>query len=266
MDDQQYRVKPGQRAKLSDFSTDDKGGLDKAKGQAETAKLAEELAEWQERLYAEGKQSLLLILQARDAAGKDGAVKKVIGAFNPAGVQIANFKQPTAEELAHDFLWRIHKEAPRKGYVGVFNRSHYEDVLVTRVYDMIDDATAEQRLKHIRHFEELLTDSGTRIVKVYLHISKDEQKERLQARLDESDKNWKFNPGDLKDRANWDKFTDAYEAAFETSTDAAPWYIVPSDHKWYRDLVLSQILLDTLKDMNPQYPEIDYDPTQTKID
>ncbi|WP_339094669.1 polyphosphate kinase 2 family protein [Deinococcus sp. VB343] len=261
----QYRVTAGKRARLSDWNTDDDGGLTKEEGQAKTAELAEELAEWQERLYAEGKQSLLLVLQARDAAGKDGAVKKVIGAFNPAGVQIANFKQPSAEELSHDFLWRIHQKAPAKGYVGVFNRSHYEDVLVTRVYDMIDDQTARSRLEHIRNFEALLTDSGTRIVKVYLHISQDEQKERLQARLDESSKNWKFNPGDLKDRENWDKFTDAYEDALGTSTDAAPWYVVPADRKWYRDLVLSRILLDALKDMNPQYPQIDYDPRQIRI-
>lgn len=261
----QYRVTAGKRARLSDWNTDDDGGLTKEEGQAKTAELAEELAEWQERLYAEGKQSLLLVLQARDAAGKDGAVKKVIGAFNPAGVQIANFKQPSAEELSHDFLWRIHQKAPAKGYVGVFNRSHYEDVLVTRVYDMIDDQTARSRLEHIRNFEALLTDSGTRIVKVYLHISQDEQKERLQARLDESGKNWKFNPGDLKDRENWDKFTDAYEDALGTSTDAAPWYVVPADRKWYRDLVLSRILLDALKDMNPQYPQIDYDPRQIRI-
>lgn len=261
----QYRVQPGKRARLSDWNTDDDAGLTKEEGQAKTAELAGELAEWQERLYAEGKQSLLLVLQARDAAGKDGAVKKVIGAFNPAGVQIANFKQPSAEELSHDFLWRVHQKAPAKGYVGVFNRSHYEDVLVTRVYDMIDDQTAGSRLEHIRNFEALLTDSGTRIVKVYLHISQDEQKERLQARLDEPGKNWKFNPGDLKDRENWDKFTDAYEDALSTSTDAAPWYVVPADRKWYRDLVLSRILLGALKDMNPQYPQIDYDPRQIRI-
>lgn len=265
MDIDQYRVKAGKRVRLSDWKTDDDAGLTKEEGQAKTAELAEELAEWQERLYAEGKQSLLLVLQARDAAGKDGAVKKVIGAFNPAGVQIANFKQPSAEELSHDFLWRVHQKAPAKGYVGVFNRSHYEDVLVTRVYDMIDDKTAESRLEHIRNFESLLTGSGTRIVKVYLHISQDEQKERLQARLDESGKNWKFNPGDLKDRENWDKFTDAYEDALTTSTDAAPWYVVPSDRKWYRDLVLSRILLDALKEMDPQYPQIDYDPRQIRI-
>ncbi|SEJ37369.1 Polyphosphate:AMP phosphotransferase [Deinococcus reticulitermitis] len=266
MDLTPYLVKPESRPRLSDWNTDDDGGLSKEEGQARTKALADDLAEWQGRLYAEREQALLLILQARDAAGKDGAVRKVIGAFNPAGVQIANFKQPTEEELAHDFLWRIHQEAPRKGYVGVFNRSHYEDVLVTRVYDLVDGKTVKRRLDHIRHFEALLSDTGTRVVKVYLHISRDEQKERLQARLDEPGKNWKFNPGDLKDRANWDKFTDAYEDALRTSTEAAPWYVIPADRKWYRDLVLSEVLLQELKALNPQYPEIDYDPKTVVIE
>lgn len=260
-----YKVKAGQKVKLSDYSTDDKGGLDKEAAAKMEGELLKELAEWQERLYAEGKQALLIILQARDAAGKDGVVKHVIGAFNPNGVHIANFKVPSAEELAHDFLWRIHVQAPRKGMVGVFNRSHYEDVLVTRVYDMIDDKTAKNHLEHIKHFEQLLADTGTRVLKFYLHISKEEQKERLQARLDEAEKNWKFNPGDLKDRENWGKFTEAYEDAFGTSTEDAPWYIIPADHKWYRNVAMAQIILDTLKDMNPQYPSIDYDPKTVVI-
>ena len=192
-------------------------------------------------------------------------VKNVIAAFNPNGVSVSNFKVPTEEEKAHDFLWRVHARAPRHGLIGVFNRSHYEDVLVTRVYDMIDSKTAERRLAQIRNFEELLADSGTRIVKIYLHISPDEQKQRLQDRLDNPEKHWKFNPGDLKDRENWDKFTAAYEDALSTSTEVAPWYVVPADRKWYRDLVISQVLLDTLKDMNPQYPEITFDPSKITI-
>ncbi len=260
-----YRVKPDKKAKLSDWKTDENGGLNKEAGLKQVEELAAQLEQWQERLYAEGKQSLLIVLQARDAAGKDGAVKKVMGAFNPNGVHIANFKVPSAEEAAHDFLWRIHAQAPKKGMVGVFNRSHYEDILVTRVYDMIDDATANKHRQHIMNFEQLLADSGTRILKFYLHVSQEEQKERLQARLDEPDKNWKFNPGDLKDRDNWDKFTRAYEDALQTSTDDAPWYIIPADRKWFRDLLMSQIILDTLKDMNPQYPAIDYDPKTVVI-
>lgn len=261
----QFRVKPGKKAKLSDWKTDENGGMDKAEGLAEIAKLEAGLADWQDRLYAESKQALLIVLQARDAAGKDGAVKKVMGAFNPNGVTITNFKVPSAEELAHDFMWRIHMAVPKKGHVGVFNRSHYEDVLVTRVYDMIDDKTAKSRLEHIQNFERLLADTGTRVLKFYLHISKEEQKERLQARLDEPSKNWKFNPGDLKDRENWDKFTDAYEDALTTSTADAPWYVIPADRKWFRDLAMSQIILDTLKDMKPQYPAIDYDPKSVVI-
>ena len=265
MNTDKYRVRPDKKVKLSDWHTDDNGGLDKEQGLATIDELAPELATWQERLYAEGKQALLIVLQARDAAGKDGAVKKVIGIFNPNGVHIANFKVPSAEELAHDFLWRIHAQVPRKGMLGVFNRSHYEDVLVTRVYDMIDDKTAKQRLDHIHHFEKLLTDTGTRVLKFYLHISPEEQKKRLQDRLDKPDKNWKFNPGDLKDRENWDKFTAAYEDALATSTDAAPWYVIPADRKWFRDLLMSQIILETLKDMKPQYPVIDYDPKSVVI-
>lgn len=260
-----YRVKGDKKVKLSAWKTDENGGLNKEEGQAQTAKLLTQLAEWQERLYAEGKQALLIILQARDAAGKDGAVKTVIGAFNPNGIHIANFKVPSAEELAHDFLWRIHAQVPKKGMVGVFNRSQYEDVLVTRVYDMIDDKTARERLEQIRHFEELLTSTGTRILKFYLHISPEEQKERLQARLDEPDKNWKFNPGDLKDRENWDKFTDAYQDALTTSTNNAPWYVIPADRKWFRDLLISQIVLDTLKEMRPAYPKVAYDPSTVVI-
>ncbi len=262
----QYRVTPGKKVKLSDWNPDDDGGLHKEDARPLDDRLSDELFNWQERLFAEGKQSLLIILQARDAAGKDGVVKKVIGDFNPNGLHIANFKVPSAEELAHDFLWRIHAQVPKKGQVGVFNRSHYEDVLVTRVYDMIDDKTAHKRLGHIQNFEQLLADSGTRILKFYLYISPEEQKQRLQDRLDNPDKNWKFNPGDLKDREHWDGFTAAYQAAMEaTSTDAAPWYVVPANHKWFRDLVIGQIILDTLKDMNPQYPVIDYDPKKIVI-
>ncbi len=260
-----YRVKPGKKVQLGAWNTDDDGGLTKEDAPALGARLSEELAEWQERLFAEGKQALLIVLQARDAGGKDGVVKKVIGDFNPNGVRIANFKVPTEEEAAHDFLWRIHAQVPRKGMVGVFNRSHYEDVLVTRVYGMIDRKGAKARLEHIRNFEALLAGTGTRILKFYLHVSPEEQKERLQARLDEPGKHWKFNPGDLKDREHWDEFTAAYEEALTTSTDDAPWYVIPADRKWYRDLVIGQIILDTLRDMNPQYPSIDFDPKEVRI-
>lgn len=260
-----YRVKVGKSVRLKNWKTDEKGGLDKKEGKAWAKVLADELAEWQERLYAENKQALLIVLQARDAGGKDGTVKHVIGAFNPNGVRIANFKVPSEEELAHDFLWRIHAQTPKTGMIAVFNRSHYEDVLVTRVHAMIEEDTVRRRLDHIRNFESLLTDCGTRVLKFYLHVSQDEQQERLQDRLDNPDKLWKFNTGDLEERALWDEYTKAYEDALTTSTAAAPWYVIPADHKWFRNLLISQVILDTLKDMNPQFPATDLNPDEIKI-
>lgn len=254
------------KAKLSDWETDDNGGLDRQEIEVKTAELQEGLADWQERLYAEGQQALLIVLQARDAGGKDSTVKHVFGAFNPNGVRVANFKVPSQLELAHDFLWRIHAQVPKKGMIGVFNRSHYEDVLVTRVHQMIDDQTAKRRLEHIQNFEQLLVDSGTRILKFYLHASKEEQKERFQERLDRPEKNWKFNMADLKEREKWDEYTEAYQDVLETSTKDAPWYVIPADRKWFRNYLISHIVLDTLKDMNPEYPEIDFDPSKIVIE
>ena len=259
-----YRV--GKKLKLKDISTDDTDKLDRDEIEAETAEIGEQLTALQERLYAEGKQSLLLILQARDAGGKDGTVKHVFEPINPQGVVITSFKVPTELDLKHDFLWRVHPHAPAAGMMAVFNRSHYEDVLVTRVHGLIDDDTAKTRFKHIRHFEELLASRGTRVLKVYLHISLEEQRQRLQDRLDDPSKHWKFNPGDLKERALWDEYTRAYQDAMTaTSTDTAPWYVVPADHKWYRNRVISELLLETLKDMNPQYPKSEYDLTNVAV-
>jgi PPK2 family polyphosphate:nucleotide phosphotransferase len=265
MNPDKYRVKAGQKVSLREWATDDDGGYTKEEGKALLEKLEAELAEWQERLYAENKQALLIVLQARDAGGKDGTVKHVFGAFNPNGVQISNFKVPTAEELSHDFLWRIHAKAPRRGTIGVFNRSHYEDVLVTRVHDLIDDDTAKQRLAQIRNFENMLIENGTQILKFYLHISPDEQQQRLQERLDDPSKHWKFSEGDLAERVKWPHYTQAYEDALTTSTKNAPWYVIPADRKWHRDLLISQVLLETLKKMDPQYPETAFDPKQVKI-
>lgn len=261
-----YRVPPGQPVQLSRWATDDDGGLSKKQGQALLPELEERLATLQERLYAEGRQALLIVLQARDAGGKDGTVGRVIGVFNPNGVQISNFKAPTEEERAHDFLWRVHARVPRLGMIGVFNRSHYEDVLVPRVHGLIDLPTAERRLDHIRAFESLLTDSGTRIVKFYLHISPEEQRQRLQARLDDPSKHWKFNPGDLEERAHWDDYTAAYEAMLSTSTASAPWYVIPADRKWFRNLLVSQLLIQTLEEMNPQYPAPTFDPANVRVE
>jgi PPK2 family polyphosphate:nucleotide phosphotransferase len=257
-----YRV--GKKLKLKDIRTDE--GHDQEETEAETAAFGEELAELQARLYAEGKQSLLVVLQARDAGGKDGTIKHVFAPINPQGVKVVSFKVPSETEQKHDFLWRIHAHAPEAGMIAVFNRSHYEEVLVTRVHDLIDDEEAKQRFEHIRAFESLLSGRGTRILKIYLHISPDEQRQRLQDRLEDPEKRWKFNPGDLKERARWKEYDRAYEAALSaTSTDDSPWYAIPADHKWYRDRVISELLLETLRDMNPQYPEPDYDFTNVTV-
>ncbi len=264
MEFKRYRV--GKKLKLSSISTDDASHLDREKIEAQTQATGEKLTGLQDRLYAEGKQSLLVVLQARDAGGKDGTVKHVFEPINPQGVVVTSFKVPTEEDLKHDFLWRIHPYTPAAGMIAVFNRSYYEDVLVTRVHHLIDDAQAERRLKDIRHFETLLQGRGTRILKLYLHISPGEQRQRLQDRLDDPSKHWKFNPSDLKERALWDDYTRAFEAALSaTSTDDAPWYVIPADHKWYRNHVISSLLLETLEDMNPQYPDSEYDLTNVAV-
>lgn len=265
-----YRIDSKRAAKgvkLSDYptKTGDKAVRDKV--EAQTAALQLELGEWQEKLYAEGQQSLLLVLQARDAGGKDGTVKHVLAGVNPQGVIVTSFKVPSSEEAKHDFLWRIHQHAPARGMMAVFNRSHYEEVLVTRVHGTVSDAQSKQHFEHIRAFEQLLSDSSTRILKVYLHISPEEQKERLQERLDNPDKHWKFNVGDLDERKHWDDYTKAYQDLMEaTSTDDSPWYIIPADHKWQRDLIISQLLVETLKDMNPKYLKADFDPKEITIE
>ena len=196
------------------------------------------LAELQDVLYAQGEHRLLVVLQAMDTGGKDGTIRHVFNEVDPIGVRMQSFKKPTERELAHDYLWRVHPHVPGDGEVVVFNRSHYEDVLVVRVHGWVDDATARRRFGHIRDFERLLVDEGTTIVKLFLHISEDEQRERLQARLDEPDKRWKFSTGDLAERKRWDDYQRVYtEAIQETSTEDAPWYVVPADRKWYRNLV-----------------------------
>ena len=223
-------------------------------------KLRERLTELQELLYAEHKRSLLIVLQAMDTGGKDGAIENLLTGVNPAGVLVASFKAPSKEELDHDFLWRIHAQAPKQGHITVFNRSHYEDVLITRVHGMIDEKTCQQRYEDINNFEQLLMNSGTRILKFFLHISKDEQAKRLQARLDEPAKNWKFDPNDLKERAYWDDYQAAYEAALRhCSSEDAPWFVIPANEKWARDLAIAEIVVAALEDMDPQPPKPDFD-------
>jgi PPK2 family polyphosphate:nucleotide phosphotransferase len=215
----------------------------------------EQLAELQNRLWAERRRSLLVVLQALDAGGKDGTIRKVFTGVNPQGVRVTSFKAPTTEELEHDFLWRVHRAAPGAGEIGVFNRSHYEDVLVARVDGLVPEAVWRPRYRAIRDFEAHLHESGTTVVKLFLHISKEEQAERFRARLDDPTKRWKFSVGDLAVRENWDRYQEAYtEALGETSTDACPWFVVPADRKWYRDWVVLQILLETLRGLDPQVP------------
>jgi PPK2 family polyphosphate:nucleotide phosphotransferase len=207
-------------------------------------------------LYAESKHKMLIILQGMDTSGKDGTIKHVFRTINPVGVKVKDFKRPNDVELAHDYLWRVHEHTPRNGRIVIFNRSHYEDVLVVRVNDLVPKQVWERRYEHIRGFEQMLVDEGTTIVKLFLHISKDEQRARLQERLDNPAKHWKFEHGDVAERAHWDAYTKAYEQALsETSTKSSPWYVIPSDRKWYRNLVISQLLIDKLEALNMTYPE-----------
>jgi PPK2 family polyphosphate:nucleotide phosphotransferase len=242
-------------ADLDPTATPDAPG-DKDATKAATAALAEQLGELQERLYAESKQALLVVLQAMDTGGKDGAVKHVFNGVNPLGVHVASFKAPTPVELAHDFLWRVHARTPAKGDIVIFNRSHYESVLVERVHELVPKKTWKARYAQINAFEKELVAEGTTIVKFFLHISKDEQRERLLARLDDSTKRWKFNADDIAERARWDDYMDAYEDAInKTSTKHAPWHVVPADKKWYRNYIVTKLLVETLEKMNPQFPD-----------
>ncbi len=219
-----------------------------------------QLSDLQERLWAEstegGQRRILLVLQGMDTAGKGGVVTHAMGVFGPIGVEYTAFKKPTEEELAHDFLWRIRKRLPRPGMVGVFDRSHYEDVLAVRVHDLVPQAEWETRYDTINAFEQELVDGGTTVLKVFLHVSYDMQRERLLRRLARPDKHWKFNAGDIDERARWDDYAAAYDAVLErTSTDAAPWYVVPADHKSYRNWAVAELLRETLAELDPQYPQ-----------
>ncbi len=252
-----WRVAPGAKAHLGQVDTRTTAGApgDKAETEAATADLAAELAGLQERLYAEARQSLLVVLQAIDAGGKDGTIRSVFRGLNPASCRVASFKVPSEEERSHDFLWRVHAKTPAAGEVVVFNRSHYEDVLVVRVHELVPEAVWRPRYDLINGFEANLAAAGTRIVKLFLHISKDEQAERFQDRLDDPAKRWKFRKGDLEERARWDDYMAAFEEALSrTSTEAAPWYVVPADRNWYRNWAVSRILVETLQDMDPNYP------------
>jgi PPK2 family polyphosphate:nucleotide phosphotransferase len=254
----QYLVKPETKVKLSEHNPNDTGDFKggKKKGLSDLEKLNDKLEALQELLFAEHKHKVLIVLQAMDTGGKDGAIRRVFDGVNPAGVRVASFKAPTPEELDHDYLWRIHKQAPGKGEMVIFNRSHYEDVLVVRVHNIVPPEVWKKRFDQINEFERTLAESGTTILKFYLHIDRNEQKERLQARLDDPTKRWKFRLGDLEERKLWDEYMAAYEDALgKTSTEYAPWYIVPANRKWYRDLVISSMLVETLEGLKMKYPE-----------
>jgi len=254
----QYLVKPGEKVKLSEWDPNDTAGFKggKKEGLAEVENLNTKLEELQELLFAEHKHKVLIILQAMDTGGKDGVIRRVFDGVNPQGVRVAGFKVPTQEELDHDYLWRVHKLTPGKGEMVIFNRSHYEDVLVVRVHRIVPPEVWKQRYEQINAFERHLAENGTTILKFFLHIDRDEQKERLQARLEDPTKRWKFRLGDLEERKHWGEYMEAYEEALsKTSTGHAPWYIVPANRKWYRDLVISSVLVKTLEDLGMTYPE-----------
>lgn len=260
-------LRVGEGFRLADVDPDSKPGYDRGKAHGksdlETGLLA--LSGLQERLFAESRagvatNAVLLVLQAMDSAGKGGIVRHVVGGVDPQGVELQAFKAPTAEEREHDFLWRIEKRLPDPGYIGVFDRSHYEDVLIGKVRELADAAEIERRYGAINAFEARVAASGVRIIKVMLHISRDEQKERLRERLDRPDKHWKCNPGDVDERLLWDQYMQAYQTVFErTSTEVAPWHVIPANSKWYARLAVQELLLAALQDIDPQWPIADYD-------
>jgi PPK2 family polyphosphate:nucleotide phosphotransferase len=249
------RVKPGARVRLEKMDQGATFGHDKASAVEATRVQMERLGDLQDRLWAEAKHSVLVVLQGIDAAGKDGTISKVMEAFNPQGCPVTSFKVPTPDELAHDFLWRIHKRTPGKGEIGIFNRSHYEDVLVVRVHDIVPRKVWSRRYDQINAFEQTLAESGTTIVKFFLSIDRDEQRKRFQERYDDPTKRWKFKLGDLEERKLWDDYQAAFdEALSKTSTASAPWYVIPANRNWFRNLAVATILADVMADLKPAYP------------
>ena len=269
METSKFKVSPGKKVKLSDYQTDYSGDIESKKDAGKLLKAnIKKMAELQNRLYAHDRYGLLIIFQAMDAAGKDSTIKHVMSGVNPQGTQVFSFKQPSAEELDHGYLWRVAKAVPERGRIGIYNRSHYEDVLVVRVHDLIksqkipekfiDNDIWKKRFSQIKNFEKYLYENGIITIKFFLHISKDEQKKRFLRRLDTPSKNWKFFAADLKERESWDDYQKCYEEAISaTSTDYAPWFITPADKKWFTRLVVSSVIIDTLQDLNLRYPELD---------
>jgi PPK2 family polyphosphate:nucleotide phosphotransferase len=254
---ERFRVKPGKKFRLHDRDPKDTAHFnDKDAALAIQQKNTERLAELHDLLYAEHKHSLLIVLQGMDAGGKDGTIKHVMSGVNPTGCTVTSFKVPTAEEAAHDFLWRIHKAVPQKGYIGIFNRSHYEDVLVTRVHKLVPEKVWKARYEYINHFERLLAENNVVLMKFFLHISKDEQKRRFDERQKDPNKNWKISDADARERKFWGDYQEAYQDAIgKCSTDCAPWYVIPANNKWFRNLAVSQMIVDALEDLKMKYPK-----------
>src|SRR3954470_23791522 len=254
------RYRADEAVRLADYDTGDTDDVDQSQARTELAELTERIAELQARLYAEESRAVLVVLQGIDAAGKDSTVKHVFSGSNPQGVRVYTFKEPTEEEAAHDFLWRYHQDAPARGMIHVFNRSHYEDVLVVRVKGLTEEDRWRSRYDSINDFERMLAREQTVIVKFFLHISKDAQLDRFRERLERQDKHYKFSSNDVRERRNWDAYQEAYEEALRcTSTEWAPWYMVPSDHKWYRNLVVAKTVAAVLEGMDPRWPEPEED-------
>ena len=264
----QFRIEPGKRAHLSRRDPGDMACFpDRAAAEQQSAQDGAIINDLQDRLYAERKRALLVVLQGLDTAGKDGTIRHVFNQTGPIGVTVVAFGRPSELELSRDFLWRTHLAVPRRGYIGIFNRSHYEDVLIGRVRKLAAKAEIEARYEQINVFEKLLVGTGTTILKFMLHISKKEQRERLQARLDEPHSRWKFNPSDLDDRKLWTKYMAAYELMLDKcSTSWAPWHVIPADRKWARNAAIAAIVRETLEQMNPQYPKPNWDPKDFKVD
>lgn len=261
---QSYRVKPGAKVDLEEINPRDKklyDGGDKQEYDEQFQILQTELQHQQKLLFAQNRHKILIVMQAMDTGGKDGCIKHVFSHIDPQGIHVRSFKKPTEEELAHDFLWRVHSKVPSTGQLVIFNRSHYEDIIAVRVKKLFPEEVWKRRQKHVIDFERMLAEEGTTIVKIFLHISREEQKERLQVRLDDPMKHWKFNPDDLADRKLWPDFMHAYEEIIsKTSTDYAPWYVVPADRKWYRNLCVARIVLDTMKSLRMELPKVDWNP------
>lgn len=250
-----YFLPPLSKIDLSKIDPNDTQGYHKDQAKAEEQAYEDRLFSLQDKLYASRKHALLVVMQAMDTGGKDGAIKQVFSGVNPQGVQVYAFKGPTSLELSHDFLWRVHQQTPAKGFIGIFNRSHYEDVLIARVDKLVPKQVWQARYDHINNFERMLYDNGTRILKFYLHISREEQKERLTNRLNDPEKHWKFSSSDLPVRAKWDDYMEAYQDALtHCNTEYAPWVVVPANKKWYRDLLITRVIVETLESMGLAYP------------